>query len=284
MLLRLTLLLSAASTGLLANSFTFADFSSPANLSLIGDASLSSNLLRLTPALENKNGAAWYNSLVNVQDGFTSDFTFRITERGGYKPDWEEGVENDGADGFAFVVQAQGVNELGLYASGIGYYNILNSLAVEFDTWANKPSYCEPNGNHVAIQSLGTLMNRPEHCAGTEFDGTFTNPNLAITTVPQELSNGDAYNARIVYTPGLLQVFLTDMSAPILAANVDLASLLNLQDGQNAYIGFTSSTGGAWENHDIISWSYTEVPEPSTLVLIGAGLIAGGMIRRRRRA
>ncbi len=281
MLLRLTAILSLAASGLFATSFTFANFSSGANLNLLGDATLTANLLRLTPALENQNGAAWYTLSVGVQNGFTTDFSFRLSERGGYKPDWEPGVVNDGADGFAFVVQAQGINELGLFASGVGYYNIRNSLAVEFDTWANKPSYCEPNGNHVAIQSLGTLMNRPEHCAGTEFDGTFTNPNLGITTVADDLSNGNVYNARISYTPGLLQVFLTDMNTPILAANINLADLLNLQNGRNAFIGFTSSTGGAWENHDIVSWSYSEIPEPSTLALIGIGLIAGGVIRRR---
>jgi hypothetical protein len=71
------------------------------------------------------------------------------------------------------------------------------------------------------------------------------------------------------------------MNTPILAANINLADLLNLQNGRNAFIGFTSSTGGAWENHDIVSWSYSEIPEPSTLALIGIGLIAGGVIRRR---
>ncbi len=55
-----------------------------------------------------------------------------------------------------------------------------------------KPSYCEPNGNRFAIQRLGTLMNRPEYSAGTEFDGTFTDSDLAITTVPDDLSNGEA--------------------------------------------------------------------------------------------
>ena len=281
MLLRVLNLLTGASGLLLAHSFTFSDFSSPTNLNLVGDAVLSTNLLRLTPALENQKGAAWYQPLVGVQNGFSTDFTFRISDRGGYRPDWEAGVNNDGADGFAFVIQAQGFNEIGLFASGIGYYNLANSLAIEFDTWANKPSYCEPNGNHVAFQSLGTLMNRPEHCAGSEFDGTFTNPNLGIATVAQDLSDGTAYNARVIYAPGLLQLFLPDMSTPLLAANVNLGTLLNLQDGKNAFIGFTSSTGGAWEKHDILNWSYSEVPEPATLLLTGVGLLAGGRLRRR---
>jgi len=281
MLLRVLNLLTGASGLLLAHSFTFSDFSSPTNLNFVGDAALSTNLLRLTPALENQKGAAWYQPLVGVQNGFSTDFTFRISDRGGYKPDWEAGVSNDGADGFAFVIQAQGFNEIGLFASGIGYYNLANSLAIEFDTWANKPSYCEPNGNHVAFQSLGTLMNRPEHCAGSEFDGTFTNPNLGIATVAQDLSDGTAYNARVVYAPGLLQLYLTDMSTPLLAANVNLGTLLNLQDGKNAFIGFTSSTGGAWEKHDILNWSYSEVPEPATLLLTGVGLLAGWRLQRR---
>ena len=284
MLLRLTLLSALAVAPLTAVSFTFADFSSAPGINLISNASLTSNLLRLTPALENQNGAAWFNSAVDVQSGFTSEFSFRISDRGGYKPDWEPGVNNDGADGFAFVIQAQGVSELGLYASGIGYYGIPNSLAIEFDTWANKPSYCEPNGNHVAFQSLGALANRPEHCSGTEFDGTFTNPTLAIATVGPDLSNGTTYNTRIVYNPGLLQLYLTDFSTPILSANIDLGTLLKLQGGRNAFIGFTSSTGGAWENHDIVNWQFTNVPEPGTLALIGIGLVFGGLLRRRRTA
>lgn len=264
-----------------ANSFTFSDFSNPGGLTLVQDTSVTANRLRLTAALENQVGAAWYSNLVDVQAGFTTTFQFQITDRGGHSPDWEPGVSNNGADGFTFMVQNASPTALGLYASGIGYYNIPNSLAVEFDTWHNKPSYCEPNGNHIAINSLGTLNNRPEHCAGTEFDGTFTNPTLGITPVAQDMSNGTIYTERIVYSPGTMNVFFNDLSTPILSVAVDLSTLLNLDGGRRAYIGFTSSTGGAWENHDILSWQYEQVPEPATWLLLGAGLSVLGALKRR---
>jgi PEP-CTERM motif len=88
----------------------------------------------------------------------------------------------------------------------------------------------------------------------------------------------------MVYYPGLLQLYLTDFSTPILSAKINRGTLLNLQGGRNAFIGFTSSTGGAWGNHDIVGWPFTNVPEPGTLGLIGVGLVFGGLLRRRRTA
>jgi hypothetical protein len=260
------LLVSAVfATVLSGTTYTFSDFSDPSGMTLLGDASLTDNRLRLTAAEENQVGAAWLNSRVDVQNGFTVTFQFQITDRGGHTPDWEPGVFNDGADGFTFTIQNYGPDAMGLYASGVGYYGIANSLAVEFDTWHNKPSYCEPNGNHVAVQSLGTSDNRPEHC-GAE-DGSFDNPTLAIATPGVEMSDGRIYNVMITYLPGLIAVYLEDMNVPLLTAAVDLGQLLDLEGGRSAFIGFTSSTGGAWENHDILRFSYNEVPEPATVVL-----------------
>jgi len=262
----------ALSLPISATSFTFNDFANPIGVTLVQDASLTANLLRLTSATENQVGAAWYNSRVNVQGGFTTSFQFQITDRGGHTPDWEPGVVNNGADGFAFVIQNAAPAPIGLYASGVGYYGIANSLAIEFDTWHNKPSYCEPNGNHVAVNSLGTAQNRPEHCQSNEPDGAPVNPTLGITTISQDMSNGTIYNVLINYTPGQLSVFFGSLLTPVLTVNVDLGSLLSLQNGTGAFIGFTSSTGGAWENHDILKWSYSGVPEPSAMLLAAAGL------------
>lgn len=260
-----------------ATSFTFSDFSSPGSVTLVGDAAVTTNRLRLTPALENQVGAAWYNQSVNVQAGFTTAFQFQFTNRGGHEPDWEPGVSNNGADGIAFVIQNAAPAPIGLFASGIGYYGIANSIAIEFDTWHNKPSYCEPNGNHIAVNTLGTAENRPEHCADPQ--GAPVNPTLGIASPNVDMSNGSVYDVLIRYTPGQLAVYFGSLLTPILTVNVDLANTLNLQNGTNAFIGFTSSTGGAWENHDIVQWSFTEVPEPSAWILLAGGLLVLRRIR-----
>ena len=273
------LVLAAGMPSAFATSFTFADFSSPSGLNLVGDAALSANRLRLTSALENQVGAAWLNQRVNVQGGFVTTFQFQITDRGGYTPDWEPGVVNDGADGFTFTIQNASPTAMGLYASGIGYYGIPNSLTVEFDTWNNKPSYCEPNGNHIAVQSLGLSASQPEHCA--DAGGAFPNPTLGIAIPSKDMSNGTVYDVMITYLPGALSVYFDNLSTPLLTVNVNLGNLLNLQNSTDAYIGFTSSTGGAWENHDIVNWSYSDVPEPGTMFLAGGALIALAMLRRR---
>ena len=79
-----------ATPPLRATAFTFGDFSSPAGLTLVGDAALTANRLRLTGAAENQVGGAWLSSRANVQNGFTTTFQFQITDCGGYKPDWTQ--------------------------------------------------------------------------------------------------------------------------------------------------------------------------------------------------
>lgn len=273
------LVLAGGIPSLYATAFTFSDFSNPSGMTMVGDAALTANRLRLTGAAENEVSAAWLNQRADVQSGFTTTFQFQITDRGGFTPDWEPGVTNDGADGFTFTIQNAGPAAMGLYASGIGYYGIPNSLSIEFDTWNNKPSYCEPNGNHIAVQSLGLAGNQPEHCA--DAGGAFPNPTLGIAIPSKDMSNGTIYNVMITYLPGALSVYFDDLSTPLLTVKVNLGTLLSLENGRDAYVGFTSSTGGAFENHDIVQWEYNNVPEPGTMFLVGGMLVALSAMRRR---
>ena len=263
------------------------DFGAASGLNLVSDASVQGSALRLSSSNYSRVGAAWFSNLVNVADGFTVTFRFQITDR-------HQLLDNgtvlsgadvaSGGDGIAFVVQNASVNAIGLPNSGIGYYGIQNSLAVEFDTWKNqKPSYCEPDNNHIAVQSLGTAANRPEHCASNDPNDSYANPTLGIYSPSADFASGAIYQARIDYRAGSLRVFFVDMSNPVMNLNVDLRSLLALDNGNGAFIGFTSSTGGAWENHDLVNFSFTnDVPEGNMIGLLGMalGLV---VVKRTRR-
>ena len=222
-------------------SFNYPDFSSLAGLNLIGSAKQSGNILRLTPADFGQGGAAWATFRQPVGDGFDTTFQFQITD-----------LLDTGADGFAFVIQnatqsfngGGGASALGGGGGELGYFGIPNSLAVEFDTWFN-PEWNDPNENHVSI-----------HTIGDQFNSTDEFFSLGSTTAIPDLSDGNVHTVRISYTPGTLQVFLDDLSNPILSVPADLGAILYLDHG-HAWLGFTAATGGAAENHDILNWSYT---------------------------
>ena len=60
-----------------------------------------------------------------------------------------------GADGFAFVVHNMGSMELGSSGMGLGYDQINNSLAVEFDTFFNAENL-DQYENAVSVHTRGT--------------------------------------------------------------------------------------------------------------------------------
>jgi hypothetical protein len=75
------------------------------------------------------------------------------------------------------------------------------------------------------------------------------------------LSDGGIHTVIIRYTAGSLRVFLDDLKTPLLKVSIDLGTLFNLDSG-TAWVGFTSSTGGDFENHDLLMWSFRPTPPP----------------------
>ena len=263
----------------------------------------SNQAVQLTQPIGSQGGSLWFRAPQKVANGFTAYFTFQITP---------SSYSTNTADGLAFVIQnalGHGVsgtpgsenycteNNAGPTVTGnnggcIGYGGIDNSVAFEFDTFANgwdpfalgAGSY---NDNHIAIMSCGAGANSPVHSGPCQ---VYLNAN---TNAPQEalvnnpsgvtLADGNIHQVVITYNgpneanPNLVQVFIDPVfvagthtpvagSVPALSGVYNLTGNLNLINSaggnsapslDSAYVGFTSSTGASFEQHTLLNWTFT---------------------------
>jgi Legume lectin domain len=214
------------------------DFLSTAkDLKIVGDAKFTEKVLRISPAISNQKGACWYKNQLDLSKGFETEFSFRI---------WGNDIKEQGGDGFAFVIQSLGDNQLGNAGDDIGYKTIPRGVVFEFDTHKDADDYKK---NQVAMM---------------EYNGN-TKTYFREATVHEipEISDGSEHFARIEYKEGRLIFYLDSYIFPVLSSKIDLSSLIG---NTKAWIGFTSSTGSAFSNHDIISWNIKEtVPKPTEI-------------------
>lgn len=260
-------------------------------------------VLRLTPNDGYQTGSAWFNQRQPVANTFSTTFSFRLNNPSQANADGiafliqssEAGTsaiddhlnENfpTGTDGCSIGYGQSNTSDTCTSSSG----GIPNSLAVEFDTFQNAH---DPNGNHVAIQSCGTAANSSDHLVpGTQ---TPTPCNLAInlldplvainpaTGMPIILADGSIHSVTITYTASdqstcgpnhtntcsSLDVILDGFDLFPGGVLVDLHTL-GLNEGGNAYVGFTAATGGATDDQDILSWTFTPQSQ-SAVVTPGA--------------
>lgn len=219
-----------------ASALTFNDFSNISTLTLNGNAAKHHNVLRLTSALGGQDGSAFSNTALNATK-FSSFFKFRISKRG-----------VTGADGFAFVIQANSPNAIGYAGGDLGYSGIGNSVAIEFDTYYNG-EHNDINANHIGIDINGSVNH----------DGT-----LPVKRVFPSLSNAQIWYVWLDYDGTKLEVRLSPTEIrPIkakLKAKLNIPEILG--NVTHAYVGFTAATGGSWENHDILAWEYREDYQP----------------------
>ena len=251
----------------------FPNFSSTAGLQLNGDAAQVGNVLRLTPADFFQSGSAFTTTATALGNlnSFSTHFRFLITDSGGISDG-----DGTGADGIVFVIQTVS-NNVGAAGGGIGYQGISPSIGIEFDTWNNGLGNSDPDGNHVGFDQNGSF---------------------SVPVVPETIrfNNGQIWNAWIDYNGAtdVLEARWSMGGRPLLSqltTTVDLEAVLN----QNtAFLGFTSGTGSAFGNHDILSWEYRDsfnpigtsaVPEASSILAwaLTAGCFGGFLYRRRSR-
>jgi len=92
----------------------------------------------------------------------------------------------------------------------------------------------------------------------------FQAPVMAFNQVAKLLNSDTAK-----YRPGLLSIYIDSMVQPLMQVPLNLASILGLDAAgmygaesqtAKAWVGFTASTGSAWQRHEIFDWVYTAMP------------------------
>lgn len=242
------LILSLSSNGcaLTFADFTFTDFSDAPGLVLLDTAHAELAVLRLTENTPDTRGAAWFDREQLISPGFETSFWFRMSNPSGISDSFGQ----QGGDGFAFVIQAIGLNAIGNGGGGMGFHGLPQSLAVEFDGFLNPPA-SDPDSNHIAVMSRGTSPNETSHLRA----------ELGHALIPGNFYTSGVHIARIRYSQQVLSVYLDDLAQPVLVATVDINSLLELGDSR-AYVGFTSGVGSAQGRHDILAWTFVAEPPP----------------------
>ena len=230
-----------ASTGgqSLAASFTYTNFDSTAGLILQEHASSFNGKLRLSPAIGGLGlGGAWLDAKQPVKDGFNTIFQIQITEKHGI-----------GADGLAFVIQNNPTPALGYPGCNIGYGGISNLFVIKFNNY-HWPDHAYEN-TYGAYDEIAMLM---PHSPATILWDSVSNTIAAVTN-GVDFSDGQIHTVKMVYVPGNLQVFLDDLENPLMTVYVNLARVMDLDNGR-AWVGFTAASGADWQNHDLINWMF----------------------------
>lgn len=236
--------------------FNFTDFADSTPLTLLGDAAITADQrLRLTPAAGGQEGAAWYTlekQFVGFE--FSTAFQFQLADNYDAIP--------GGSDGFVFLIQNYAPSFLSGGGGTLGYYRMPNSLAIEFDTFQNS-EVSDPSGSHISVHTNGTGPN--DWSESLSLGSYNTNPIM---------DDAQVHTAKITYAQGTLSIYLDNLTTPVLAINVNLAEQLDLDAGR-AWIGFTGTTGGGYQTHDVLNWSFASTIPATILNIDDASVIEG---------
>ena len=218
----------------------YINFLSLAGLNLAGSAGQTGAVLRLTAAADSLVGGAFASKKQLCATGFDTRFQFQITSPGA-RPG-----TTPGGDGFMFTVQNLGPNDSGWHPPPTPVNNYVGVFFNTFLNWPGCTNYteCDVSSNAVGIVSNGLYVAQTD-----------------LTPLGINLKDGAVHAAHIAFDGEALTVWLdgvmvlTNVPVPGLATAVDAAGY--------AWVGFGAGTGWAWENHDILSWTFGG-PTPGT--------------------
>lgn len=201
----------------------------------------------LTDTVTFSAGAAWLGGKIEVNELFSTQFSFRISH--GNDHELKDGGPQ-GADGIALVIQNEVPSGVGDAGMGIGYHGLPHGLAVEFDSYLNG-AYGDAAGTHVAVQVGDGMKLSASHAA----------PYLKAMTwekMPALVADGSTYHAKVEYDGAILRVWCDKtgtFNSPLIEVGIDIAKELGLGADGRAWMGVTSATGFSTERHELMSWA-----------------------------
>jgi len=181
----------------------------------------SSNCIELTPPQTGQRGCAWYPEEVDFSEPFTQNFSIYLGDIQGQA----------GADGMAIIYTIEDIPICGVSGGGLGYLDIPNSAAIEFDTYINGPPFIDLPQDHSAISINGDMSS---HISGPVGLGV--------------LSDGQFHEVEVSWDPAT-QLFEVWFDGTIIhSENFDFINAAFA--GQNlVYWGVSASTGGSINQH-----------------------------------
>ncbi|WDP88971.1 MAG: PEP-CTERM sorting domain-containing protein [Desulfobacter sp.] len=220
-----------------------------AGFSTFGTATSYSGAVQLTAPSTSQIGSIFLDTKLNATS-FDVSFDFFISEPN--RPFCGDGLT------FAWV-QNKGLGGGGGYLGFEG----LNGYMVEVDTYWNEPyndgvEYYLDRASHIAV---GQSVMTP----------------LSLSETPDMVNTG-WHHADIVFNNGSIQVLMDGTKY--------IDYVISGYAGFDAYFGFTGSTGASYSRQLIdnfeITVGQTPIPEPSTIILFGIGLLGLAGISRKK--
>jgi MYXO-CTERM domain-containing protein len=130
-------------------------------------------------------------------------------------------------------------HSIGSNGGGLGIEAVNPAVSVEFDTFCN--DMIDPSSSHVGVDVNGDVH------------------SLATANVTPFLNDGNRWYAWVEYNGVKLTVRVSQ--TPDRPATALLSYAIDIQGSlgtDSAYVGFTASTGGGYQDHDILQWTYND--------------------------
>lgn len=243
-----------------------------------GHAALDGNGgVAIVPNAGNKAGGVFFTQPIQQGSGFSTSFKIRMGAKGGMGT----------GDGFCFII-ANGTNQVGAIGSGIGYSGITKSIAIEYDTYDNNSGGSSGSTPHIWFGNNGVMDTKD-----TKKTVLFEGSNAKRNAVNYDVYGWAEYDA----DKNTLAVTFSSTSARPSKPTILIQSGANDKEessggtltvtrkdfdpsspsspyyiGSQYYMGFTSATGGAYQQVTLQSFTaygeYVESTGDSKIVNI----------------